>query len=101
MRVSLPDYRLILCFFLLQIPAYALAGDGELTPQQLVNRMTRATHELNYDGIFIYRHGRQLDTMRIIAAGGDVVRFDHQSIAAMTLLDIKEIARPLFLTSKD
>ena len=32
--------------------------------------MSQASHELNYDGIFIYRHGRQLDTMRIIHKKG-------------------------------
>lgn len=62
----LPDCRLFFCIVLLQLPAYVLAGENDLTPQQLVNRMSRATHELNYDGIFIYRHGSQLDTMRII-----------------------------------
>lgn len=63
-------YRLFFCILFLQIPAYVLAGDNNLTPQQLVARMSRATHELNYDGIFIYRHGRQLDTMRIIHKNG-------------------------------
>lgn len=66
----LPNCRLILCIFLLQIPAYALAANNGLTPQQLVGRMSQASHELNYDGIFIYRHGRQLDTMRIIHKKG-------------------------------
>lgn len=70
MRVPLPDCRLVFCIFLLQIPVYCLAGENDLTPQQLVNRMSRAAHELNYDGIFIYRHGRQLDTMRIIHKNG-------------------------------
>ena len=62
--------RLFICILLFQIPAFVLAGDNVLTPQQLVTRMSRATHELNYDGIFIYRHGRQLDTMRIIHKNG-------------------------------
>ena len=70
MNSTMPNYRLFLCILLLQIPAYALAGENDLTPQQLVTRMARATHELNYDGIFIYRHGRQLDTMRIIHKNG-------------------------------
>lgn len=67
---SLHDCRLFFCIILLQIPVYCLAGENDLTPQQLVNRMSRAAHELNYDGIFIYRHGRQLDTMRIIHKSG-------------------------------
>jgi len=64
------DCRKIIYIFLLQLPVHVLAGIDGLTPQQLVQQMSRATHELNYDGIFIYRHGRQLNTMRLIHKNG-------------------------------
>ena len=35
-------------------------------PRILVDEMANATHELNYDGIFVYRYDKQIDTMRII-----------------------------------
>ena len=35
-------------------------------PEVLVDEMSAATNQLNYDGIFIYRHDKQIDTMRII-----------------------------------
>lgn len=35
-------------------------------PQQLLTRMQKAAGELNYDGIFVYQHGDQLETLRII-----------------------------------
>ncbi|MBF8268964.1 MAG: hypothetical protein HW411_1445 [Gammaproteobacteria bacterium] len=66
----LSDCRKSICLLLLQIPVHTLAGIDGLSPQQLVQQMSRATHELNYDGIFIYRHGRQLNTMRLIHQNG-------------------------------
>ena len=35
-------------------------------PEILIDEMSAATNQLNYDGIFIYRHDKQIDTMRII-----------------------------------
>ena len=64
------DCRASLCFILFQLAFYVEAAADDLTPQQMVDRMSRATHELNYDGIFIYRHGRQSDTMRLIHKNG-------------------------------
>jgi sigma-E factor negative regulatory protein RseB len=37
----------------------------------MLNRMAQAVNTANYSGIFIYRHGRQTDAMRIIHRGGD------------------------------
>jgi sigma-E factor negative regulatory protein RseB len=43
-------------------------------PQALIDEMSKASRELNYDGIFVYRLGKQIDTMRIIhKSGGDGV----------------------------
>ena len=35
-------------------------------PQTLIDEMSKASRELNYDGVFVYRLGKQIDTMRII-----------------------------------
>jgi sigma-E factor negative regulatory protein RseB len=35
-------------------------------PQRLIDEMSKASRDLNYDGIFVYRLGKQIDTMRII-----------------------------------
>lgn len=37
-----------------------------LNAYQLMERMTDATEKLNYDGIFIYQRGAQIDSMRIV-----------------------------------
>ena len=66
----LSDCRKSICIFLLQLPFCVQAGTDDLTPQQLIQALSRATHELNYDGIFIYRHGRQSSTMRLIHKHG-------------------------------
>ena len=50
---------------LLSLP---LAAEQDTSEQarQLINEMSRASRELNYDGIFVYRRDRRMDTMRII-----------------------------------
>jgi sigma-E factor negative regulatory protein RseB len=68
---TLADYRNSICLLLLQLPAWALAGADGLTAQQLVQSMSRAMHELNYDGVFVYRHGQRLSAMRLIHKYGD------------------------------
>lgn len=35
-------------------------------PQALLTRMQRAAQGLDYDGVFVYQHGNQLDSLRII-----------------------------------
>ena len=37
-----------------------------LNASQLMKRMTEATEKLNYDGVFIYQRGAQIDSMRIV-----------------------------------
>lgn len=44
------------------VAGFAQAAD----PQQLLVRMQKAAGSLNYDGIFVYQHGDQLETLRII-----------------------------------
>ena len=55
---------------LLSLPAHAddtnTATDTSGEARRLINAMSGAGRQLNYDGIFVYRHGSRIDTMRII-----------------------------------
>lgn len=60
---------------LLATPAGAEVGDTSSQARQLINAMSAAAKHLNYDGVFVYRHGNRLDTLRIIHQGdGDQER---------------------------
>lgn len=58
-------FFLLLALFIGSIP---LAYSNEVLPdpQALIDDMTKASRELNYDGVFVYTRGKQIDTMRII-----------------------------------
>jgi len=53
-------------FLLLWLPVTVIAENESEQARKLINQMTRASHELNYDGVFVYRRGKHMDTMRII-----------------------------------
>ncbi len=57
---------ILLSLFSLQAPGADTASPQAL---DLVNRMSRAVRTANYDGVFIYRHERQTDSMRLIHRG--------------------------------
>ncbi len=57
--------RLLLLCAVGSLPHIAVAGD-EQEARRLLNEMTEAARSLNYDGIFVYQRGSQMDTMRII-----------------------------------
>jgi len=48
----------------------ALAVDSSQQAASVINKMTLASKKLNYDGIFIYKRGPRMDTMRIIHKSG-------------------------------
>jgi sigma-E factor negative regulatory protein RseB len=52
------------------VPAIYSAEDSP-DPQVLIDEMSKASRELNYDGVFIYTLGKQMDTMRIIHKSGN------------------------------
>ena len=53
--------------FLLLLPSVLLADeDTSHQAQQLINAMSKASKELNYDGIFVYQRGSQIEAMRLI-----------------------------------
>ena len=61
----------------LLLTAAAEAADDESRAQDLFRKMTEATRQLNYDGVFIYQRGHHTDSMRIVhraSAGGEQER---------------------------
>jgi sigma-E factor negative regulatory protein RseB len=51
-------------------PAILANEDTSLQAQQLINEMSRASKELNYDGIFVYQRDGRMETMRLIHKAG-------------------------------
>ena len=51
------------------LPVFAQGPTPE--PQALLNAMSLASRELNYDGVFMYRSGTHVDTIRIIHKSDD------------------------------
>ncbi len=45
---------------------FSHAAEVSPDPQQLINSMSDASRQLNYDGVFMYRMGNQVNTMRIV-----------------------------------
>ena len=68
-RFRIP-FLILASIVLISSGSAARGQDSDLSPQQLINNMSRATHALNYDGIFVYRRGNQINTMRIIHKNG-------------------------------
>ena len=62
---------LFLATFLFGNLPTAYAADSLPNPQVLIDEMSTASRTLNYDGVFIYSLGKQIDTMRIIHKSGD------------------------------
>lgn len=58
-----PPFALILACLLALTAAPATADDDA---QSLLREMHDATRHLNYDGVFVYQRGTQLDTMRLV-----------------------------------
>ncbi len=58
----------VLLLLALALPAHG--GDNGETARRWLEKMARAAKELNYDATFVYRHGEQLETMRIIHRAG-------------------------------
>jgi sigma-E factor negative regulatory protein RseB len=53
------------------VSSAGLAGESSDLPQQRLDRMAKAAQTLNYDGIFVYRNGATIQSMRIIHRFGD------------------------------
>jgi len=68
--LKLRFYLVFILVFLANISSYA--ENTAPDPQKLIDDMSKASRNLNYDGVFVYRLGKQMDTMRIIhKSGGD------------------------------
>lgn|GEM_PF-3074323 len=67
-KITLTNNRLLalLVGLCLSPPQLFFAKSISVVAQKLINNMSRAVRELNYDGIFVYRRDTQLVTMRLI-----------------------------------
>jgi sigma-E factor negative regulatory protein RseB len=63
-------YGIILTAYLFLNQTAGAAEAIQADARDLLDRMGRATRELNYDGIFIYRREHGMDTMRLIHRSG-------------------------------
>jgi sigma-E factor negative regulatory protein RseB len=59
-------HRTSLLFLGLMAPVVQAAD-----PQAMLTRIQRSAQSLNYDGTFVYQHGDQLDSLRIVHKAGD------------------------------
>ena len=55
-----------LIFYIFFQSGYVYANSITPDPKKLVAEMSNANSELNYDGVFVYRYDKHIDTMRII-----------------------------------
>jgi sigma-E factor negative regulatory protein RseB len=60
-----PSLVVLLAILFGSVPPVSSA-DALPDPQVLIDEMSKASRDLNYDGVFIYTLGKQVDTMRII-----------------------------------
>lgn len=73
----------LLPFLLFSIsPALTAEEDTSEQARQLINEMSKAGRELNYDGTFVYRRGNRMDTMRLIHKYDD--EGEHERMYALT-----------------
>ncbi len=57
-------------------------SDTSNQARDLINKMSGASRELNYDGIFVYRRGSHLDTLRLIHKFDD--SGEHERMVSLT-----------------
>ncbi len=60
------QYLLAGALFYAYFGAPAVFADSSLAARDLINAMSRASRELNYDATFVYRKGNQMDVMRLL-----------------------------------
>jgi len=74
-RALLSVCRYVLPVFLLVLPLTTVNAETQagLSAQTLINNMSHAVRNLNYDGIFIYQRGGQMNTLRLIHKAEDEV----------------------------
>lgn len=69
--------------FLSSFPSVILAAeDTSHQAQQLINEMSRASKELNYDGIFVYQRDGRMETMRLIHKAD--TNGEHERMVSLT-----------------
>jgi sigma-E factor negative regulatory protein RseB len=64
-------YFFIFSLLFLGSTGFSYADSSAPKPEVLIDEMSKASRDLNYDGVFVYRLGKQMDTMRIIHKSGE------------------------------
>ncbi len=62
--LTLPALTLVLC--LPGFTIHAAEAVDDVSVGSLLDKMSQAVHGSNYTGVFVYRHNRRIDTMRVI-----------------------------------
>jgi sigma-E factor negative regulatory protein RseB len=57
---------LVFVFLIAPLAVLLAEEDSSHQAQQLINAMSKASKDLNYDGIFVYQRGNQMESMRLI-----------------------------------
>lgn len=77
-------FRVLFVYSLVAQTVAVAETDADTSNQarELINKMSSASRELNYDGIFVYRRGSHLDTMRLIHKHDD--KGEHERMVSLT-----------------
>jgi sigma-E factor negative regulatory protein RseB len=68
---------------LLLVPATVVFADNpSIEAQKLIDEMSRASRDLNYDGVFVYKQAGQMNTMRIIHRADK--KGEHERLVSLT-----------------
>lgn len=61
-------YKILLRYVLplILLSAVSFAEDKIPLAQQIIHQMLEANRRINYEGVFVYRHHNEMDTVRII-----------------------------------
>jgi sigma-E factor negative regulatory protein RseB len=82
-KFTTPITTVLITFSLLLVPAtIVFAGNASIEVQKLIDEMSMASRELNYDGVFVYRRARQMNTMRIIHRADK--EGEHERLVSLT-----------------
>jgi sigma-E factor negative regulatory protein RseB len=79
-----------LCLLLVGLPVAVSAAPSPDSPEGWLERMIRASHSLNYDGVFVYRSGERMETLRLIHRGGEREREHLLSLSGSTREVLRE-----------
>lgn len=87
------------CLCVLLLPVTAAAADEAQVVRNLLDRMSNAMENMDYRGVFVYRHGDELETIRIIHRStprGEQERLVSLNGAPREVIRTDELVRCIF-----